>query len=373
MKKSILVTGGAGFIGSFLVDQLIEEGHSVRILDNLDQQVHQGKKPDYLNPKAEFMLGDVTKKDDFEKALQDQEAVFHLAAAVGVGQSMYQVSHYITSCAVGTANLMDLLVNKEHDVKKVVVAASMSSYGEGAYACEKCGISPIYPDLRPEAQLAKGQWEHICPDCGGELKPIPTPETKHQECNSIYAIAKKIQEDVVLNIGKTYGIPSTALRFFNVFGPRQSLNNPYTGVVAIFTSRIKNMNSPTIYEDGLQTRDFISVHDIARANILSMEKSSANYERFNVGTGNPISIKGIAENIAESLGLDVKPEVTGKFRKGDIRHCYADISKIKSKLDFTLEVSFEKQMAELVEWGKKVEAEDKFEQARKELEEKGLA
>lgn len=369
MSYKILVTGGAGFIGSFLVDQLIEQGHEIRILDNLEPQVHQGKTPDYLNPKAEFIKGDVLDMDTIKKAIEDVEIVFHEAAMVGVGQSMYQITRYVNANITGTANLLDVLVNKENSVKKVMVAASMSSYGEGAYKDASGNV--VYPSIRPTTQLEKHDWVNKADD-GSELTPIPTPETKPFHENSIYAITKANQEDMVLNIGKSYGIPSVALRYFNVFGPRQSLSNPYTGVAAIFMSRILNNNRPTVFEDGLQTRDFISVHDIVRANIMAMNSSSADYEMFNVGTGNPRSILGIAQTLAKICGKEIEPEVTGQFRKGDVRHCYADISKIKSAIGFEPKVSFEEGMQELIEWSKNQESVDKVDDATEELKKKGL-
>jgi len=366
----VLVTGGAGFIGSFLVDKLIELGHSVRILDNFEPQVHQNKMPDYLNSKAELIRGDLTVRDDVKKALQDVEVIFHQGAMVGVGQSMYQIERYVKANTMGTALLLDLLVNSENNVKKLIVASSMSTYGEGSYSCETCGV--VEPPLRGEGQMAKGDWELHCPACGGVLKPVPTKETKKQEVNSVYAITKKDQEDMCLNVCKSYGIPTVALRYFNVFGPRQSLSNPYTGVAAIFMSRIKNGNVPIVYEDGMQTRDFISIHDIVQANILSMDKKAADYEIFNVGTGGQITIKSIAETLAKLYGKDIKPNVVGKFRKGDVRHCFADISKIKSKLGFSPQVSFDEGMKELIDWSSKAESEDKFEQATSELEKRNL-
>ncbi len=367
----VLVTGGAGFIGSFIVDELVEKGHDVRILDNLDKQVHPtGETPNWLNKKAEFIKGDVRNKDDVKKAMEDVEVLFHEAAAVGVGQSMYELNYYVDVNTKGTSNILEFLANEEHDVKKMMVAASMSEYGEGLYKCEKCGL--VEPSLRPEKQMAEGKFEQFCPECKQELKPVPTPETKHLDCNSVYALTKKDQEELVLMIGKAYGIKAVALRYFNVFGPRQSLSNPYTGVAAIFMSRIKNGHAPVIYEDGIQSRDFISVHDIAKANLLAMESNAANYEVLNVGSQNPISIKGVAETIAKLYGSDLKPEITNKFRKGDVRHCFADISKIKSKLDFAPSISFEKGMKEIIEWSQNVKAEDKFEQAAEELKKKGL-
>ena len=366
----ILVTGGAGFIGSFLVDKLVELGHGVTIFDNFEEQVHQGKEPDYLNKEAKLIRGDITNYEEIKKAIEDVEIIFHQAAMVGVGQSMYQISKYTKTNILGTANILDILADSKHNVKKLIVAASMSSYGEGSYKCEECGV--VTPKLRPEEQLKNKGWEPKCPTCGKTLKPIPTPETKYQDCNSIYAQNKKDQEEMCHIIGRAYGIPTVALRYFNVYGPRQSLSNPYTGVAAIFMSRIKNNNQPITYEDGLQKRDFISIHDIVKANILAMEKSSANYESFNVGTGSPKTIKSIAETLAKLYGKDIKPKITNEFRKGDVRHCFPNITKIKSKLGFEPKVSFEEGMKELIEWARGAESVDKFEEASQELKNKGL-
>jgi len=365
----ILITGGAGFIGSFIVDKLISDGHSVRIFDNLEPQVHQGKIPDYLNKEAEFVKGDVLDYDVLAEAVKDIDVIFHEAAMVGVGQSMYHIRRYVNANTLGTANLLDILVNKNHDVKKLIVAASMSSYGEGLYSCENCGN--VEPSLREEMQFERKEWELKC-KCGKILKPIPTPETKFQDCNSIYAYTKKYQEEMVMNIGKTYGIPVTALRYFNVFGPRQSLSNPYTGVIAIFMSRLMNDNAPLIFEDGNQTRDFISVHDIVTANLMCMKSRSADYEIFNVGNGKATSVKQIAETLGKLLNKDISPNITERFRKGDVRHCIGDISKIKNKLGFEPDVSLEKGMKELIEWSSGQESVDMVENATKELEEKGL-
>lgn len=366
----ILITGGAGFIGSFLVDKLVEEGHEVRIFDNLEQQVHQGKIPEYLNQQAEFVKGDVLDYNALKKVIEDSEIIFHQAAMVGVGQSQYQVKRYVDVNIGGTANLLDILVNSEHNVKKLIIASSMSIYGEGSYECESCGV--VYPELRKNEQMRKKDWELHCPFCEKILKPSPTPEEKPSQSNSIYAITKKNQEEMCLNIGRTYGIPAVALRYFNVFGPRQSLSNPYTGVVAIFLSRIKNSKPPLIFEDGNQSRDFISVHDIVEANFLAMNKSSANYEYFNVGAGRQISILEIANLIKKLYNSEVKPKILGKFRKGDVRHCFADISKIREKLGFEPKISFMEGMKELMFWSEKIEAKDKVDKATQELKEKGL-
>jgi len=366
----ILVTGGAGFIASHIVDALVNKGHEVRVFDNLELQVHHGAKPDYLNPKIEFMKGDIRDKNSIIKAIEGIEAVYHQAAAVGVGQSMYEIEKYVDVNTLGTAKLLDVLVNKEHSVKKLIVASSMSIYGEGKYKCSDCGF--VYPALRPEEQLLRKEWEVKCPICRKPVKPVPTDEDKPPRSTSIYAISKKDQEEMSLVVGRAYGLPTVALRYFNVYGPRQSLSNPYTGVCALFSSRIKNKNPPIVYEDGLQTRDFVSVKDIVQANILALEKSAANYNIYNVGSGKPTSILGIAEFLISLYKSGLKPDITQKYRKGDIRHCYADVSRIKKELGFEPKVKFEDGMRELAEWGKKQESHDTFEKAARELENRKL-
>jgi dTDP-L-rhamnose 4-epimerase len=363
-KKKILVTGGSGFIGSFLVDRLVREGHDVRIFDDLEEQVHQGHVPDYLNKEAEFIKGDVRDYEALKKALEDVEVVFHKASMVGVGQSQYQVKKYVDVNTGGTANLLDILV------KKIMVAASMSSYGEGYYRCGKCGV--VEPGLRKTEDLEKGDYEIHCPKCNSVAVSIPTDESKKQSAPSIYAISKKNQEEMVLAIGRSYGIPAVALRFFNVYGPRQSLSNPYTGVAAIFLSRIKNKNQPLIFEDGLQTRDFISVHDVVESNILAMNSSAGDYESFNVGSGKPITIIELAKTLAKLSGSNIQPRVTGEYRKGDVKHCYADITKIKNKLGFKPKVTFEQGITELMHWSETQKAVDGTEKATQEMRAKGL-
>ncbi|MFB0526577.1 MAG: SDR family NAD(P)-dependent oxidoreductase [bacterium] len=371
MSTDVLVTGGAGFIGSFIVDKLIEKGYKVRIFDNLDSQVHPGSRlPKYLNREAEFIQGDIRDYEKLATAVKGVEIIFHYAASVGVAQSQYEIKKYIDVNIGGTANLLDILVNQKYNIKKLIVAASMSSYGEGNYRCNKCGI--VRSPLRSEEQMEKKDWELYCPNCQRKVEPVPTDERARRISNSIYAITKMGQEEMVMNIGKTYSIPAVALRLFNVYGPHQSLSNPYTGVVAIFMSRIKNGHPPVIYEDGKQTRDFVSVHDVVQANMLALEKDEANYEVFNVGSGVARSIKNIAETLAGLCQVDIVPEITEKFRKGDVRHCFSDISKIKDKLGFKPAISFEVGMKELIEWSDKEPSTDKFEQASQELKEKGL-
>jgi dTDP-L-rhamnose 4-epimerase len=368
--KKVLVTGGAGFIGSHLVDELVKRNYEVIVIDSIDKQVHTDGIPDYINLKARYIFEDIRKKKILEEIVKEVDYIFHFAAKVGVGQSQYQIREYVDVNITGTANLLDILVNKKNNVKKLIVASSMSIYGEGLYKCEKCGN--VKPELRNFKEEKIDDWEPKCPFCNGNITPVPTPETHQIIPNSIYAITKKEQEEMSLLIGKTYNIPVVSLRFFNVYGPRQSLSNPYTGVCAIFLSRIKNDKPPVIFEDGLQTRDFIWVGDIVKACILSMEKESANYEIFNVGSGKPISIVEIANLLIKLLGKDLKPEITYKFRKGDVRHCYADISKIKEKTGFEPETTLEEGLKKLIEWAKERKAVDKFKKAHQELKKKGL-
>ena len=365
----ILVTGGMGFLGSHLVDALVKKGHSVTAIDNLDEQVHQGKKPKYLNPGAQYIVGDVRNHASLEKAIGKNEIIFHEAAAVGVGQSMYKIEHYISNNDLGTANLLDILVNEKNRVKKLMVASSMSIYGEGAYNCPKCG--KIIPELRNDSQLKKSDWQMHCPDCGRVARPVPTREDKPLSPTSVYAYSKKHQEELCLLVGKTYKIPTVALRYFNIYGPRQALSNPYTGVCAIFSARIKNNNSPIIYEDGLQARDFIHVSDVVAANIFVMNNQKADYKALNVGTGKPTSILDIAKILAKLHSKDIKPEVVNKYRSGDIRHCFADMSAMKA-MGFRPKMDFLEGMRGLVEWSKTEKAEDKVENANKELEVRGL-
>lgn len=368
----ILVTGGAGFIGSFLVDELVKKKHKVTIFDSLDPQVHiGGKLPDYINTRAEFIKGNVLNYNELKKAVLNNEIIFHLAAKVGVGQSQYEIKKYVDVNIEGTSNLLDIIVNNKNKVKKLIVAGSMSSYGEGFYLCPSCGL--IKPELRTETQMKKGLWELYCNKCRNKMKPVPTNEAAVLNCNSIYALTKKAQEEMSLVIGKTYGIPTVVLRFFNVFGPRQSLSNPYTGVAAIFMSRIKNGQPPVIFEDGLQTRDFIYVTDITDALIAVMENNKADYQVFNVGTGKPLSILEIASTIAEIYSKKITPDVKFTFRKGDVRHCYADISKIKRLIGFKPRVNFYEGMKMLAEWARTAVAIDRYEKAQKELTDKKLA
>ncbi|MBN1295228.1 NAD-dependent epimerase/dehydratase family protein [bacterium] len=374
--KKILVTGGAGFVGSHLVDRLVESGHSVTIFDNLEDQVHGGKKPAYLNAHAEFVRGDVRDHDALCHVMTGKEVVFHQAAAVGVGQSMYQIRKYADYNSTGGANLLDIIINTpavRDRIEKVIVASSMSIYGEGQYSCHHCGV--VYPKLRPVEQLKGKDWEIRCPTCSEPAAHMGTSEEKPLFPTSIYAITKRDHEEMFLVTGRSYGIPTVALRYFNIYGTRQALSNPYTGVAAIFSSRILNNAPPVVFEDGLQSRDFVHVSDIVQANILAMEKTEANYEMFNVGTGVNTSVRQVAEMLIEKLrpSMGLKPVIENKFREGDIRHCYADISKIRNRLGYRPGIEFREGLDALVDWVAEQKAEDGFEKARKELETRGLA
>jgi len=373
MTDKILVTGGAGFIGSFLVDELLARGHEVRVYDALVPQVHgpQQAVPEYLNPAAEFVRGDVRDRQALQQALQGMEVVFHLAATVGVGQSMYQIRYYTEMNTLGGATLLDLLANTRHRVRKVIVASSMSIYGEGKYECAGCGV--VYPRLRPEAQLQAREWEMKCPHCGREVRPAPTDEAKPLFPTSIYAVTKRDHEEMFLCTGLAYGLPTVALRFFNVYGPRQALSNPYTGVMAIFSSRLLNRQPPVIYEDGWQTRDFIHVRDIVQGLLLAMERPEADYQVFNLGTGVPTSIRQVAAMLSQRLtDGQVQPVIRHQYRAGDIRHCYADLSRARTRLGFEPRVPLEEGLSDLLAWVREQRAEDRFAKVERELAEKAL-
>jgi dTDP-L-rhamnose 4-epimerase len=370
MAKDILVTGGAGFVGSHLVDALLAAGHKVRILDNLTPQVHGHGTPDYLSPEAEFLHGDMQDPGAVRRALDGVEVVFHMAAAVGVGQSMYEISHYMGTNTQGTAVLLQELLSRRSKVQKLIVASSMSIYGEGKYLCAQCG--EMAPQLRSNEQLRTRRWEMPCPGCGEALTPIPTDESKPLQCSSIYALSKKDQEEMTLLFGRTYGLPVVALRFFNIYGPRQALSNPYTGVAAIFASRLLNGNPPLVFEDGRQMRDFVSVQDIVQANLLAMERSGADGMALNVGSGEPVSIHEVAAALAEALQSDISPELTDKYRAGDIRHCFADISAAKVHLGYLPRVHFADAIKDLVGWLRLQQPQDRAAEAVAQLSNFGL-
>jgi dTDP-L-rhamnose 4-epimerase len=368
--KKVLITGGAGFIGSHVADELLAHGYHVRVLDNLDAQVHGDtrRRPDYLDRDVEVLVGDVCDPEMVAKALQGVDAVYHFAAAVGVGQSMYEVARYTRINNLGTAVLLEALIAKPG--RKLVVASSMSLYGEGLYrnaAGEICEGGE-----RSLAQLRSGDWELHGAD-GSVLEPVPTPESKAPALASVYALSKYDQERMCLMVGRAYDFPVAALRFFNAYGPRQALSNPYTGVLAIFAARLLNDNSPKIFEDGLQQRDFVSVYDVARACRLALETDGAAGETFNIGSGRASTVRDIATRLARVLGKShVEPEITGKYRVGDIRHCFADIGKARRILRYEPQVQLEEGMAELASWLESQAAVDRVAQASAELAARGL-
>lgn len=370
MKKKVLITGGAGFIGSHLADELLNYGYEVRALDNLSEQVH-GKnceRPEYLNPEVELMVGDVRDKEAVIKALEGVDAVFHLAAMVGVGQSMYEIKEYTDVNNTGTAVLLEALSQKP--VEKLIVASSMSIYGEGM-SRNTAGETETASE-RPLEQLKAGRWE-VMGQNGEELTPVPTSESKMPSLSSVYALSKYDQERMSLIVGRAYNIPTVALRFFNVYGTRQALSNPYTGVLAIFASRFLNDNPPMIFEDGQQQRDFVHVRDVALACRLALETPAAAGKVFNVGSGNNYPIAEIAERLAQVMGKEhLQAQITGKYRVGDIRHCYSDISFAKEVLGFYPQVDFNSGLAEMAEWLEGQIAHDRVNEASAELAARGL-
>ena len=367
----ILVTGGAGFVGSHLVDALLARGHAVRVYDSLDRQVHpSGRLPSWVPEQVEFIHGDVYDRPRLKSAIEGIDVIFHEAALVGVGQSMYQIRRYVEGNSLGGATLLDILANEKHSVKKLIVASSMSIYGEGAYECSACG--DVSPDLRGKTQMAAHDWELKCPNCGRKVGALPTPESKPLSPTSIYAVTKRDHEEMFLSFGRAYGLPTVALRYFNIYGSRQQLSNPYTGVLAIFSGRLLSNNAPVVYEDGLQTRDFVHVSDVVQANLLALDKSTGDYEAMNVGTGRAVSILEINDRLQKNLGTTIEPDVRRQFREGDIRHCYADISKIREKLGYSPKVALEQGMDELVDWVRNQTANDTFDAAAKELAAHGL-
>lgn len=370
--RRVLVTGGAGFVGSHLVDALLARGDRVRILDNLDPQVHgpDRRTPAWVPRDAELRVGDMRDADAVRESLRDIDVVYHLAAAVGVGQSMYQIADYTAVNTLGTGHLLQALVDDRGSVEKLVVASSMSIYGEGRYT--RPGGGEPTAILRTADQLKSDQWNPRDVD-GTELVPVPTDEGKPLDPTSIYALTKADQEKMVLMVGAAYGIPSVALRFFNIYGPRQALSNPYTGVAAIFSSRLLNGQPPLIFEDGEQKRDFVSVHDIVQALLLSAQEEAAVGKAFNVGSGRAVTVREVAATLAGVLGTDVEAQVTGKYRVGDIRHCFSDISLAREVLGYEPRVTFEEGMQELVGWLQEQERpEDHVETHAAELAARGL-
>lgn len=352
--KNILITGGAGFIGSNLALKLISKGYSVTILDNLSEQIH-GKNPETDSPlyksikgKVNFINGSVASYEDWHKAINNQDIIVHLAAETGTGQSMYEISKYVDINIGGTAKLLDILANKPHSIKKVIVASSRAIYGEGKYNCSKHGN--VYPVERKESDMSNGDFACKCPICGSKVELLATCEESKLHPTSVYGITKLNQEQLVLAVCKSLHIPAVAFRYQNVYGPGQSLSNPYTGILSIFSTRIKNLNEISIFEDGKESRDFVYIDDVITATILGIEKTEADYQVFNVGTGVQTNVLTVANTLVEKYNLNVPIKITGNYRLGDIRDNYADLSKINSLLGFVPAVSFDDGIAKFAEW-----------------------
>ena len=366
------MTGGAGFIGSHLVDALLASGEQVRILDNLDPLAHpSGDPPGHLDPGAELIRGDLRSADDVGAALEGVDRVFHLGGIVGNGESMVNVRKAIDSNPGGTATLLEEVIRRREQVRRVVVASSMVVYGEGSYRCAEHGI--VEPGLRPSSQLRERRWEPLCPSCGHDLEPIPVTEDRPLRPVSVYGISKRDTEELALVLGEAYGFEAVALRYLNVYGPRQALGNPYTGVAAIFSARLLGGKAPRVFEDGEQIRDLVHVSDVVAATIAAMESAGAPGHAFNVCTGRRIRIAELAGKLAELLAPDLKPEITGEFRAGDIRHCFADPSLARELLGFEATVTIEEGLPELVEWvAAQTEVEERGDEALESLRRAGL-
>jgi dTDP-L-rhamnose 4-epimerase len=375
MGKNVLVTGGAGFIGSHLCERLLERGYHVRVLDNLCAQVHGTSsvgvppRPADLAKDVELVVGDVRDARTCRRALLGIDVCVHLAARVGVGQSMYEISEYAAVNSWGTATLLECLV--KHPVERVVVASSMSVYGEGAYADASGALRRGV--ARSADQLRAHEWEVRAED-GQPLSAVPTPEAHPVSTASVYALSKFDQERLCLTVGQAYGVEAVALRLFNVYGPRQALSNPYTGVMAIFSTRLLNGNSPLVNEDGMQRRDFVNVKDVVEAFVLALERPGISGQVFNIASGESVTIRDVAARIARLLGREhLTPTITAQYRVGDIRHCFADVARARDLLGFEARVSFDDGMRELAAWLEGQVAEDRVESARRELSSRGLA
>jgi dTDP-L-rhamnose 4-epimerase len=360
-----LVTGGAGLIGSHIVDLLIEKGHQVRILDNLAKPTHLKGRPGWIHPRAEFIEGDVRSREAWSLALEGVDWVFHQAADGGFTSA---ISHYFTNNSLPTATLYEL-IRDNFPVKKVVTASSQAVYGEGKYTCPEHG--PAYPTPRQLDQLNQGDWEMRCPACGQEMAGIAIDES-HVNPLTPYALSKYMNEILALNLGRLYGIPTVALRYSLTYGPRQSLFNPYTGITSIFSTRILTGKAPVIYEDGQQTRDFIFVEDVARANLLAAESDQANYQAFNVGTGVSTSVVQFVQLLNETYGKEVAPVMRGEFRPGDFRHLVADASRLQS-LGWKAQVSLADGLRRYAQWITSYgSVEEYFSEAERLLKETGV-
>lgn len=374
--ENILISGGAGFIGSNLALQLVSLGHNVRVLDNLSPQIHTNSKENSqlyqsIKGKVTFINGDVRNRKDWQKAIANSTVIVHLAAETGTGQSMYQIEKYVQVNCGGTAIMLDVLANEKHTVKKVVVASSRAIYGEGKYYCESHG--EVFPDEREDTQMSNGQFEPLCSICKQPLSMLATDEYSKIHPSSIYGITKSDQEQMILVACKSLGISAIALRYQNVYGPGQSLSNPYTGILSIFSTRILNNNPINIFEDGKESRDFVFIGDVVNATVLAIQDNKLKSCSLNVGSGVSTTVQTVADSLKKLYQSDVDIKVSGNYRLGDIRHNKADISKIKKLLGFSPKVSFEDGLKQFVDWVKNQEVNsDNYEQSINEMKDKGL-
>lgn len=368
----VLVTGGAGFIGSFVSQGLLSLGYCVFLLDNLDPQVHPSGPPSYLPPGATLKIGDIRDRDVVRRSIQDADIVIHCAAAVGVAQSLYRIHHYVDVNVSGTALLLEALIERKRPLHKLVIFTSMTAYGEGLYRRPSDGHR-LRANLRTGTDVEKHGWDPVCPETGQTLEPIPTSEDCLLLARNTYGLTKRYQEELALGLWNLRGLPVVCLRLFNVYGPRQSLTNPYTGLLAIFLSRLLAGQPPVVYEDGNQSRDFVSVHDVVKATLLALQRPEANGQVINIGSGVARKIGDCARLLASLVGRsDIEPQITGRFREGDIRHCTADITKARQLLGYEPRVSWPDGLAELVAWARTAISHDRFEEADRELRKRGL-
>jgi dTDP-L-rhamnose 4-epimerase len=377
IAKNVLITGGAGFIGSSLADALVEKGYAVTVMDNLSPQIHgESGEESYLFRKVKdrvrFLKGDVRQREDWEKAMEGQQVIVHLAAETGTGQSMYEIARYMDVNVSGTGLMLDILANQEHSIEKVVIASSRAIYGEGRYWSPQAG-QMVYPTQREEEDMACGIFDPLCPITGGPLELRATDEESKIHPNSIYGLTKYNQEQAVMIACGAMGIPAVAFRYQNVYGPGQSLKNPYTGILSIFSTRIRSGNDINIFEDGLESRDFVYIDDVVAATVAGIENPAANGISFNVGTGVATSVMTVAQTLVKAYGIAVPIRVSGEYRVGDIRHNYADLSLIREKLGFEPKVLFEEGIQRFADWVLSQETEvDRYEDALQELRAKGL-
>jgi dTDP-L-rhamnose 4-epimerase len=368
--ERVLVTGGAGFIGSHLVDALLNAGRDVVVLDSIDPQAHEGGVARHLDPAAELIKGDLRNRDDVARALTNVDVVFHQGGMVGNGQSMYEMARYIDVNGVGTAILLEEVLARRDRVRRLVAASSMVVYGDGAYRCGEHGS--VAPRPRREADLQAQVWEPRCPTCDHFVSPAPTSEDQPLHSTSPYAISKRDCEELVLTTGRAHGLEVVALRYLNIYGTRQALGNPYTGVAALFCTRLMSGRRPTIFEDGEQRRDLVHVSDVVRANLLAMDAEDAPGHALNIGTGVSITVAELARTLARELRPQLEPEVTGRYRAGDIRHCWADVSLARQVLGFTAERDRDQALRDLAAWVANEHPVDRTEAANAELAARGL-